>query len=550
MPTAVYRRPTPRPARSSRRRWIPSFLGPIHFDAASSSGYEAALSTYSWSHTTTGTNRGLLVFVSIFASGTVTGITYNGVAMTFVRSDANGVSRSEVWRLENPASGSNTVAVTLSASLTSIASAVSYFGVNQVNMVEANAGTNGVAGTPSQAVTTVTNLDWVASGLSTANTSTSPTNGVQRANNSGALGSGVVDDLGPITPAASTTMTWAAQGALQSWALSVVAIAPVGSATTVNATWSATQAQVASIVRTPGHAASASQGQTGTITRTAGHAVAAGQGQSASASKAPARTVAATQAQAGTVTRAPGKTAAAAQGQSASATKGPGRVLVAIETGAATITAAPGKNLSATQAQAAAFGKGPARSFLATAAQVASVIRTPGKTLLGLQGQAASVIRSVAHVFVALQPQSGTWTGSTSGAWAAALTAVAAIVKAPGRIVAASQAQDANLSRSVGRSLSASSGALATIGKGPGRIVTAVAGSTGAVVAAPGKIFVAGVETLAEWVVVAIAAMHGIVTGRDSTPFAADASDAAGEGSTLGSDAASDLVQGEDRGVG
>lgn len=213
--------------------------GAIAFDAASSSGYEAALSSYNWNHTCTGTNRGLLVNISIFVSGTVTALTYNGVAMTLVRSDTNGVYRNEIWRLENPASGTNSIAVTLSGSLTSIGSAVSYSGVDQTNMIEANAGANGSNSTPTQSVTTLTDNAWVTSGLSSANTSeTSTSPQTSRANNTGALGTGAMGDQGPVAPAAATTAAWSATGVAQSWALSVVAIKPyipaAGTAWTVN----------------------------------------------------------------------------------------------------------------------------------------------------------------------------------------------------------------------------------------------------------------------------------------------------------------------------
>ncbi len=75
--------------------------GPIDFDAASSSAYQASLSSYSWSHTTSGTNRLLIVGVSIFAIGTVTSVTYNGTNLSFLRSDTNGLLRCGLWWLQH-----------------------------------------------------------------------------------------------------------------------------------------------------------------------------------------------------------------------------------------------------------------------------------------------------------------------------------------------------------------------------------------------------------------------------------------------------------------
>lgn len=221
----VYRR-TFRP--HPRRRLAFGLPGTIRFDAASNSPYEASVSSYNWSHTcSAGQNRGLLVEVSVFAAGTVTGVTYNGVAMTFVRADTTGVYRTEIWRLENPASGANSVAVTLSASLTSVATAVSYTGVDQANMVEASGGATGTGGSPSASATTVSTYAWLFAGLSTANASPSPSDRQRlRASSSGALGSGVAADQGPISPAASTASAWNAVGGLDAWALTVAAIKP------------------------------------------------------------------------------------------------------------------------------------------------------------------------------------------------------------------------------------------------------------------------------------------------------------------------------------
>lgn len=201
--------------------------GPIFFDNASSSGYEASLSTYNWSHTCTGTNRGLLVFVSIFVSGSVSSVTYNSVSMTFVRSDSNGVYRQEVWKLENPSSGSNTVTVNLSASLTSIANASSWTGVDQTNIIEADNGANGSGTDATVSVTTISNNTYVVDGVSTADTSISEVSPQRkRINNTGALGTGSQSDKGVISPAGATTMTWTNIGALQSWAHSAVALNP------------------------------------------------------------------------------------------------------------------------------------------------------------------------------------------------------------------------------------------------------------------------------------------------------------------------------------
>lgn len=219
----------------------------ILFDNASNSGYQASLSTYSWTHKTGLSLRGLIVNVSIFATGQVTSITYGGVAMTFVRADTSGVYRNEIWKLENPAYGSNTVTVNLSASVTSIASAVSYGNVDQTSMIDANTGGTGVgAGTPSVTISTISNYAWVVAGISTSNTGITPGTGqTLRSNKSGILGlNSISDDIQVISPS-SVTMTWSSVNFNDSWAMSVVAINPfenntLGTTTSTSSTSSST----------------------------------------------------------------------------------------------------------------------------------------------------------------------------------------------------------------------------------------------------------------------------------------------------------------------
>lgn len=240
----------------------------IAWDAASNSGYQASLSSYSWSHTCTGTNLGLIVNVSIFATGTVSSITYNSVAMKFVRSDVIGVYRNEIWRLEAPATGSHTVAVTLSASLTSIAGADSYTNVNQTDMVEVHTGATGSTSTaPTATVTTVTDNSFVISGLTTSNGSMTVAGGqTQRNNQSGALGTGAIADKGPITPVGSSTPSWSAVGALDSWALGVVVLEPV-SGTAYAQSFTGGLALSGSLVKTTQHPLSGGLALTGSITK-------------------------------------------------------------------------------------------------------------------------------------------------------------------------------------------------------------------------------------------------------------------------------------------
>lgn len=206
----------------------------INFDSASNSTYEAALSTYNWSHTVHPwfASRYLIVSVAIFATGSVSSITYDSVNLTKIRSDVNGIYTNELWGLVTPNTGTKTITVTLSTSLTSIASASSYYYVNQTSPIEANNGSNSTGNPASSTVTTVADRDLVVAALATQTASgvTDATTQNNRTNNTGALGSAYLSDRGIVTPAGSTGIQWNNITALQSWAISGVALRSIAAA--------------------------------------------------------------------------------------------------------------------------------------------------------------------------------------------------------------------------------------------------------------------------------------------------------------------------------
>lgn len=116
------------------------------FDAASQSNsgnWSTNTANYNWSHTTAGSDRFLAVAVSIYngAARTVTGITYNGVALTKLHSITASLEGNtqdfEVWYLINPAVGANTIDVTLSASASfTQGMAMSYNGIDQTSPID------------------------------------------------------------------------------------------------------------------------------------------------------------------------------------------------------------------------------------------------------------------------------------------------------------------------------------------------------------------------------------------------------------------------------
>lgn len=217
-------------------RLIPEQSGTgINFDNKSNSGYQAASAGYSWSHICYGSNRYLVVGVGMLSlAQTVSGITYNSIALTFLgaQSSVSGAARVELWGLVNPATGSNTVAVTLTGAIASAATAASYDWVHQTTPTEAfssTQATNVGAADATVNVITVADNDWVVDIVATDDTAITVGAGqVQRSNVTGAGGSAANSDEGPKTPAGSVTMSWTNIAALATWAIAAIALRPFG----------------------------------------------------------------------------------------------------------------------------------------------------------------------------------------------------------------------------------------------------------------------------------------------------------------------------------
>lgn len=134
----------------------------IAFDTVS--GLQSATSnSITYSHTCTGSDRFLMVGVNTFdATTNVTGVTYNGVAMTAHPSNPQSSGASEriwVYYLANPASGANNVVVSLSASVFVLSEAISHTGaVGGFDSSGANAVTNTSI---TVSVTTIADNTWL-----------------------------------------------------------------------------------------------------------------------------------------------------------------------------------------------------------------------------------------------------------------------------------------------------------------------------------------------------------------------------------------------------
>lgn len=135
-------------------------------------------SPLTWSHTCSGSERALYVAVIVGAgtdgSYAISGVTYNGVALTFLgRRHSNDATFGyvELWRLVNPASGTNTVSVsftgTLAGSDVIIGGSVSFNNVDQTTPDENFTSAAGESTAPSVNVTSRTGdrvLDAVCTG--------------------------------------------------------------------------------------------------------------------------------------------------------------------------------------------------------------------------------------------------------------------------------------------------------------------------------------------------------------------------------------------------
>lgn len=121
------------------------------------------ISSLTWSHTVaSGDNNFLVVSADIWTGSdtNVTGVTYNGVAMTQgvqLNSSFSGFERNSLWYLANPAEGAHDVVITCSGSTGNVSGgAIDFLGVKQTGQPDAIASVNRIdVTTGSISITTV-----------------------------------------------------------------------------------------------------------------------------------------------------------------------------------------------------------------------------------------------------------------------------------------------------------------------------------------------------------------------------------------------------------
>lgn len=217
----------------------------IAFDATANAGNLTAVSSATFSHTITGANNVLVVAAAgrtakTDENNTVTGITYNSVAMTFVRADENEApaadtfdGRSEVWYQVNPASGAHNVVVTWTGNLVSgSAVSTSYTGVVQsASAIDASGGATGIALSLSASITTVASKAWIIDSVySRSATITANASQTEKGNILVSTDDKVGSSYKPNATAGANTMDWVESNDGNDWAMTAVSLTPLNSA--------------------------------------------------------------------------------------------------------------------------------------------------------------------------------------------------------------------------------------------------------------------------------------------------------------------------------
>lgn len=195
-------------------------------------GPSASGSSLTWSHTCTGAS--LIIIVGVLTDGTITGVTYNGVSLSLIGSaNVSGAPsyNNYLYRLVAPATGAHNVVVSTSASATIAGVSASYTGVAQTGQPDNSATETAVSpgGNYSKALTPVADNCWIVFlPQNLTGTVTAVSGCVVRQAASGQNFS-LLDTNGPISPAASTTLTVSPSGA--TWDSIIASISPASGVT-------------------------------------------------------------------------------------------------------------------------------------------------------------------------------------------------------------------------------------------------------------------------------------------------------------------------------
>lgn len=186
------------------------------------------VNSVTWSHSVAGADRLVVVGISYYGVGrTVSSVTYGSASLTRLSSAKQGVVTAEMWYLVGPATGANTVAVTITGgSGWGAAGATSWTGVDPAAPVGTPATAGGVGTTASVTAASATGEfvhDVLAWNRDTPSPGTATVGAGQtsRWNNPGVTGSAGSNAPG----AANVTMRWTLSAAVD-WAAVAAALRP------------------------------------------------------------------------------------------------------------------------------------------------------------------------------------------------------------------------------------------------------------------------------------------------------------------------------------
>lgn len=204
------------------------------FDASSgavSNGFSAG-TTLSWSHTTSGTNRLLVIsamaWQDVAGTGTVSGVTYNGAALTKANATTGGAMRAEVWYIKNPTIGTNTVVVTYTGNTDARkASGVSFTNADQTSPLDASNVASGTSSPITLNLTTTTDNATIVDAATNFTTTALTIGAGQVSVRNDVTGSTgfAASYKGPASPATSYPMSWTKAGT-DDWAIVAASFKP------------------------------------------------------------------------------------------------------------------------------------------------------------------------------------------------------------------------------------------------------------------------------------------------------------------------------------
>ena len=197
----------------------------IAFDAATNNYTASATTTYTTSHTCTGSNL-ILIVGTMNGFVTASGVTYNGVSMTKLADSTQVGQTMTLWYLINPATGTNNVVTSFTGTQDWQVLSASYTGVKQTGFPDASDATQTSSGSGiTFNLTTVADNSWIFSMIrgNLDGPATASTNVTDRSSGTRYFSAG--DTNAAQTPAGSKSMAWTQPRAQTNWGI-IASFAP------------------------------------------------------------------------------------------------------------------------------------------------------------------------------------------------------------------------------------------------------------------------------------------------------------------------------------